>query len=325
MNHCKKEIGGFFELELPFFKENVNARALKFQSARAAFHALLARAKPARVWMPRFICDAMLHSLLDTETEVVFYSLTENLNVPDDVCLLDNDWLLYVNYWGICDEQEKNVLQRFDKTKIVLDRSQAFFSESADVLACIASPRKFFGLPDGGLLFTRINLQERLNIDMGSVERCQHMLKRLGQPASSAYLDFTRAEASLNETSPKRMSHLTERLLFSIDMENAQSKRDLNFRYLHEHLQDINSGIFNFESVHGALCYPFMTSHPGMREYLIANSIYVATYWSEVLGRVEVNSLEYQLVTQCLPIPCDQRYSENDMQQIVDLIRAKLL
>jgi hypothetical protein len=275
--------------------------------------------------MPRFICDAMLQPLLDTKVEVVFYSLTENLNVLEDVSLLDGDCLLYVNYWGICDEQEKKVLQRFDKAKIVLDRSQAFFSDSADVLACIASPRKFFGLPDGGLLFTRANLQERLDIDIGSVARCQHMLKRLGQSASSAYSDFKHAEASLCDTSPKRMSHLTERLLFSVDMENAQSKRDVNFYYLHERLQDINTGRFNFKNVHGALCYPFMTSNPGMREYLIENDIYVATYWPDVLERVEVDSLEYQLVTQCLPIPCDQRYSENDMQQIVDLIRNRFL
>jgi hypothetical protein len=68
-----------------------------------------------------------------------------------------------------------------------------------------------------------------------------------------------------------------------------------------------------------------MTSNPGMREYLIENDIYVATYWPDVLERVEVDSLEYQLVTQCLPIPCDQRYSENDMQQIVDLIRNRFL
>jgi hypothetical protein len=229
-----------------------------------------------------------------------------------------------VNYWGICTQQEKNVLQRFDKTKIVLDRSQAFFSDSADVLAYVTSPRKFFGLPDGGLLFTRIDFREKLDIDVSSVARCQHMLKRLDQSASIGYLDFKSSEAFLSDTAPKRMSRLTERLLFSVDMKNAQKTRDLNFSFLHERLQDFNSARFNFENVHGALCYPFMTSHPRMREYLIANDIFVATYWPEVLDRVEKDTLEYRLVTQCLPIPCDQRYCENDMQRIVDLIRDKL-
>jgi hypothetical protein len=325
VKNTQKEIGGFFELELPFFEGNIDSGALKFQSARAAFHTLLAIVKPARVWMPRFICDAMLQPLLDTGTEVVFYSLTENLDISQDVCLLANDWLLYVNYWGVCAEQERNVLQRFDRAKIILDRSQAFFSDKADVLACITSPRKFFGLPDGGLLFTRIDLQEKLKIDTGSVARCQHMLKRLDQSASFGYSDFKHAEVSLCDTSPKRMSRLTERLLFSVDLEMARSVRNLNFHYLHERLQSFNEGSLNFENSHGALCYPFMTSHPGMREYLIENGIYVATYWPDVLNRVEKGTVEYLLVTQCLPIPCDQRYSENDMQQIIDLIRAKLL
>ena len=50
-----KAIGGYFELELPRGQDDYYPQALKYQSARAAFYALLLFAKPQRVWMPYYI------------------------------------------------------------------------------------------------------------------------------------------------------------------------------------------------------------------------------------------------------------------------------
>ena len=64
--------------------------------------------------------------------------------------LREGGWLLYVNYFGICQHQERQVLERFGASRVVLDRSQAFFADPIDCLATIYSPRKFFGVPTEG-------------------------------------------------------------------------------------------------------------------------------------------------------------------------------
>ena len=45
------------------------------------------------------------------------------------------------------------------KGNIIFDNSQAFYSKQYGT-AGIYSPRKFFGLPDGGILCTDLNLEE---------------------------------------------------------------------------------------------------------------------------------------------------------------------
>ena len=53
-------LGGYFELELPPAPNPLYPQALAYQSARAAFQALLTAGNPGRVWIPRFICDEMI-------------------------------------------------------------------------------------------------------------------------------------------------------------------------------------------------------------------------------------------------------------------------
>ena len=65
---CAKEVGGYFELELPDFSELYPA-ALKFQSARAAFRALLQGGTCTHVLMPAYTCDSMIRAA----DEAVFF------------------------------------------------------------------------------------------------------------------------------------------------------------------------------------------------------------------------------------------------------------
>lgn len=44
------------------------------------------------------------------------------------------------------------------------------------------------------------------------------------------------------------------------------------------------------------------------------------TYWPELLELCEMDSVEYNLARKLLPLPIDQRYGEEDMQRIIDVI-----
>ncbi|HJV74821.1 MAG TPA: hypothetical protein VJ654_11410, partial [Noviherbaspirillum sp.] len=55
----------------------------------------------------------------------------------------------------------------------------------------------------------------------------------------------------------------------------------------------------------------------GLREYLIKKRIFVPTYWKDVLELVSPSDLETHLVQELIPLPCDQRYGEKEMNRVV--------
>jgi hypothetical protein len=317
MNPLINPIGGYFELELPESSGHFYSQALKFQSARAAFYALIETGKPQRVWMPKYICDSMLLPLQALKIEVVFYDLNEQLGVCHSVQLSENDWLLYVNYFGMCNAQEVDLLKRFNPNQLIFDHAQAFYAPPRNCLATIYSPRKFFGVPDGGYLVTELPVIEPETIDTQSVSRCTHLLQRLDGDIAAGYKSFQTTEASFDDVLPRKMSTLTSKMLASFDYQVIKNKRNANFQFLHENFVQMNSLEIAIETIDGALCYPLLLEDLTTRSRLLENKIFVATYWADVKNRTDVDSLEWKLTEKCLPIPCDQRYDRNDLTNIV--------
>ena len=256
--HFPKAIGGYFELELPQHRKHLYPDAIRFQSARAAFYALIMEGRPKRVWMPTYICDSMLAPLKATETEIVFYDIDSGLGVSNDVQIEADDWLLYVNYFGMCTTQEDELLKRFNSSQLIFDHSQAFFSPPRDCLATIYSPRKFFGVPDGGLLLTSLSVIEPAEIDSGSVARCTHLLKRLDGTPEVGYQAFKNAEETFCDMQPRRLSLLSDHLLSSIDYEACKKQRNANFHFLHDQLSHLNNLNLHMPHIDGPMCYPLL-------------------------------------------------------------------
>lgn len=312
-------IGGYFELELPRL-EMPFPGALRFQSARAAFLALLRAGRPDRVFLPKHICNAMLAPLEKAGIECVWYDISESFMVDDNVKLNSEDWLLYVNYFGVCEKQVSEVLERFSSDRVVLDYSQSFFSKpNSKALATIYSPRKFFGVPDGGILLSLIQVDVPEVQDFGSIGRASHLIKRLGDSPESGYADYQQAEASLENCDPARMSKLTERILSSIDISAAAKRRRDNYAFLHKRLGHLNRLKLDLPEHAAPLCYPFLSDTPDLRSELIRNRIFVPTYWSEVIGRASTQWSE-RMVKRLLPLPVDQRYDQADMERVASII-----
>jgi len=313
-------IGGYFELELPDKRRLPYLESVRFQSARAAFLALARAGKPKRVWMPRYICNAMLTPLERAEIECVWYDVNDQLEVDRNTRIGIDDWLLYVNYFGICNNQVAQLLQRLSPDQVVLDFSQSFFSRPAnDALATIYSPRKFFGVPDGGLLISRIPVSLPETQDTGSFGRILHLMRRLGDSPEAGYAEYQHAEESLAECEPKQMSRLTERILSSIDFDSVSTKRRENFLFLHKELGEDNQLSVDVSSITAPLCYPLLTSDSGLRDRLIKTSIFVPTYWTDAISRVSDGWAE-KMVRNLLPLPIDQRYAQKDMERMVEVI-----
>jgi hypothetical protein len=318
-------IGGYFPLELPLKRKAFYPTAQGFNSARAAFYGLIQAGRPSAVWMPSWICDAMLAPLHALKIPVRFYNLDADFAPKHDVAPGHGEWLLYVNYFGLCHRQEEELRLRIKPQQLIFDRSQAFFSSPQDELAAIYSPRKFFGVPDGGLLHSVINVAEPENDPDCSLNRMEHLLLRTAKGAEAGFSAYQAAEKTLAMLPGTRLSPLTERLLNSIDFHTCEQRRLHNFQWLHSLLSDINELNLPDNLSHGPLCYPLLVRKSGLRERLQSLRIYISTYWQDAASRLLPGSAEYDYLHYLLPLPVDQRYDEKDMNRLAKLIRTLVI
>ncbi|URW87444.1 hypothetical protein M5E86_08915 [Blautia wexlerae] len=72
----------------------------------------------------------------------------------------------------------------------------------------------------------------------------------------------------------------------------------------------------------GPFAYPyFHADGMKLRRYLAEKKIFVPTYWKNIIENSETKSLEYTWAANILPLPCDQRYSVEDMKYMASVVR----
>jgi len=310
-----KPIGGYFELET---RKGVfpHDDALLLNTARNCLEYILKNHKVSKLYIPKYICDVMIEPLQKTKVAYAFYKLNNDLEIDQPPRLKGDEYLLYVNYFGVKDEYCRQLYAEY-LDQLVIDSSQAFFSKKI-ATHTIYSPRKFFGIPDGGMLYTDKLDTGLLGKDV-SVKRFSHLLKRIDLGAEAGYQDFINNDKSLNNQPIKHMSDITKRLLASIGYDNVKSKRLENFSFLNDRLGNLN--MLKFDSDYACpMVYPFFTENSLLRSKLIKNKIFVATYWPNVFEWCDKDEQEYVFASNILPLPIDQRYDEKEMSRIVELV-----
>lgn len=321
--NSSKAIGGYFGLELGESHGSfLHDDAILLNTARNCFEYILEANDTTHVYMPKFTCDVMLEPLKKLNIPYSFYSINNNLEIASKIELNAGEYIVYTNYFGIKDDYSRQVSDMYGEN-LILDCSQAYYFEPLMVGHTIYSPRKFFGLPDGGCLYTPKALSRELPMDF-SESRMSHLLKRLEQGAEAGYADFQANDASLVGQPIKQMSELTRGLLTSVDFDDAQKIRQANARFLHENLKALNMFQGDIVDSQIPMVYPFLTNKKDLRQLLISQKVFVATYWPNVLDWCDEEDLEYKLTNQLLPLPIDQRYDLEDMQRIVDAIKKNI-
>lgn len=315
-----KEIGGYFSLELnngkPYHKN-----AIELNTARNAFEYILRANKYQKVYLPYYTCEVMLEPLNKLNIPYEFYQIDKVFYPIFSKELKENEAFIYTNYWGINQHIVKILKNRFGYNLIV-DNSQAFYAKPLENTDTIYSARKIFGVADGAYLYCKNKLKEEFPQDE-SYERMSHLLKRIDLTAGQGYEDFKINDKSLKKQSIKLMSKLTKAILASIDYDKVAEIRRDNFEFLHEKLKDINELKFELDSESVPMVYPFLIKRDVMKQKLIDNKIFVATYWPMVKEKAPTDSFERYLYDYLLPLPVDQRYNISDMATIVRYLKNK--
>lgn len=314
-------IGGYFELELcskiPYYSD-----FLKLNSGRNCFELILKDFNPSKIYLPRYACHVLNEPIDKLDINVEFYSINSTFRpiFKKGFSIDQNELLLYTNYFGCFYHIVEELVIEY-KNNLIVDNAQAFFEKPYENLATFYSPRKFFGLPDGGLL--KFNLSKDYNFERDiSLQRTNHLLKRIELGPHEGYQDFVINDDSISNNEIKYMSNLTTRLLENIDYKRIEKKRKKNFSILHQKLKEINE-IKNFPTKRIVpLCYPLLIENgKWLKRELIKSQIFIPTYWPRLLNPEELNKFERQLHENLVCLPLDQRYDKEEMNYIIKKIK----
>lgn len=310
-------IGGYFSLELPIHEE-YHKYALKLNTGRNCLEYILRCRHYSKIYIPYYTCDVILEPLQKLGIAFDFYHINLDFEITDGIKLKHNEGLLYTNYYGLKQKYIEKLSEKYGQ-QLIVDNTQAFYAKPIKGIDTFYTCRKFFGVPDGAYLYIDKTLDMTINQDT-SYNRMVHLLKRIDLTAEEGYSDFRKADDSLNEQPILRMSKLTQKIMQSIDYNQASELRRENFKFLHESLKKTNKYNIHLDEDSVPMIYPYLTDQKDLRDYLINNKIFVATYWPSVLKFDRINTSEQQLVKQLLPLPIDQRYQQEDMNKILKCI-----
>lgn len=304
-----KEIGGYFSFELNK-NYNIPDNAILLNSARNSLRYIIQSFGIKTIHIPFYTCPVVWNSIQKEDCSINFYHIDNNFMPIGD--FNENDFILYTNYFGVC---AKNVRELAKKYKnLIVDNAQAFYMPKYGI-ASFNSVRKFFGTPDGSILFSDKTIDKELAQSV-SYNKLTHLGKRIDLDASSGYSDFRNSEGTLVDAEVEKMSKLSVSLLENCNVDKAKEQRIKNFSILARKLNKTNELHISLDNDDVPMVYPYLIKDDSLKNKLIQNKIYVATYWNPLPEEYKEGVFQKYL----LPLPIDQRYDEDDMNRILDII-----
>ena len=315
------EIGGYIELDtyrLPMLHEN----AIKLNCGRNALAYLIESKNIKKLYIPKFNCDCITDLCKRMNIDIDTYSIDKSFRPIFNKELNAGECFYLINYYGQISNTEIEVYKEKYKN-IIVDNAQAYFQMPVEGIDTLYTCRKFFGVSDGAILYTDKKLNRKLDIDE-SFNRMRFVLGRFERSASEFYIESSENNDLFDNESIKYMSKLTQNLLHGIDYGYVGKKRTTNFEYLDKIFKDKNQ--LQLCTPNGAFMYPLLVSNGAeIRKELQQKKIYIPVLWPNVLNECSEESIEYNFAKNILPLPCDQRYSEEEMEYMSKLILERMV
>ena len=291
---------------------------INVDSGRSALQYIIETFNFKRIWLPVYNCPLVGKRLQDVSNiKVCWYNLNDDFTpMINHLNFQEDDALLWVNYCGVMYQDLVDKIadcQKLYGVKVIIDNIPAYFSKPRIEVLNIYSCRKFIGVPDGGHVIGKEVIKKELPT-YNTAENYYYLLKAFEQGSNASYEDYQLSEKRITEeTKAYGMPKLTQKFLESVDYEYVQNTRYDNFQVLHKFLGEsnrLNNVDFNSKT---PSVYPYLTSNKNLRSLLLDNQIYISRFWKNVLTNERANSFEKDLAEYLIPLPIDQRYTEDDM------------
>ena len=309
-----------------------------FDSGRSALLELLKQIHVKKIALPEYICESVRNCFNDVE--VVYYTVDQQFHIiwDDliDICNNSNVDTIYLHYFnGYIDESydfvRLNKLKEKKNIQIIEDTTHSFFSNKHTIGDyCICSLRKWFAIPDGGVLYSKKKFKKEIlkvnnwyELKYEAMIKKNNYLKGLCDNKSEFLNTFSKVENMLdNQKESFRISEISLNILKTIDLKNIMQKRVDNYIILGKAFEDNGYKLIALEGINQVplFCTIYVDRRDDMRNYLIKNNIYCPVHWP-LYNELQKRKNAIHNTMHELSIPIDQRYSENEMSYIINKVK----
>ena len=320
-----------------------------WHSGRHALRALVRSLRPGRVLFPSFYCQDVLEAADDTEVRAYADGPEDERIDASALDLRSGDMLVVTNNYGMrpaapVSAVPAGVILVEDHTHDPLSR----WARTSTADFAFASLRKWFPLPDGGMLWSPAArpLPRAPAFDPSShaasaaitLDRLTGMLLKqrylAGEPVAKD--DFrARAiagESAIGQADPAPMSPVSRTLLDLFPAEAWRVARSRNHATFERALGSIRDARMltrtgdDMRAPYAAvLCFDDPEKREAVRSELVRRSIYPAVLWPIDARRAAgIPSAHVELSRRVLCLHCDHRYDAGDMERIAAAVRGAL-
>lgn len=191
-------------------------KVLKFNLAREALSYLISKYNIKEINLPYYLCDVIRHSVIISGCKPKFYHINDNFLPMTE--FKKYDYILYPNYFGICNNNVDTLVNKYPN--IIIDNAHSFYSEPKG-FAAFNSERKFKSVKSGAYLYIKSNKNTMINIEQTPKERINKFLYMHNKYSLTNHLDINPKYAkspfcypylaSTEEEADKIVSELTQR------------------------------------------------------------------------------------------------------------------
>ena len=323
------EMGGYLPLELnkglEYFERFHDIDIWRFNSGRSSIVAALNSMKVRRVHIPFYNCYMVEEALKKNGYKIQKYKIDSNF-LPQINRFEEDDWLVYIDYFGVCNKKVKELIAEKYK-RVIFDNTQAFYAQPIikEFVFNVYSCRKFFGVADGAYLVAKEGQKVITEYEEDSSwKRSSFLLRSIEEGTNNAYGDSLRSEEEIG-FQVKLMSKLTRKIMQSVNYESVAMTRIRNFNCLNKFLCDINELNISFEDEEVPMVYPLLIRNDNLRMELIKSKIYVPQWWKYLINELDNEDYEVILSKYLIPLPIDQRYSEEQMTFLANTVKSHLV
>ena len=121
---------------------------MKFKFARDALKFLIQKYSIKEIYIPYYLCDVVRHALFEVGAKPLFYHIDDDFLLTME--FLEEDYILYPNYFGICDNNVDLLAKKYPK--LILDNAHAYYAKTQG-FATFDSERKFLETDFGANLY----------------------------------------------------------------------------------------------------------------------------------------------------------------------------
>ncbi len=303
-----------------------------FLSGRIALYAIIEDILSSRrlenIYLPSWCCESMVLPFIENGVKVKFYPVY----MKDKVFTVDfpenGDAILVMDYFGYnCDYKFSGF------NGIVIHDITHSIPRGPDTYGdyVFGSMRKWFGIATGGFAVKQATdwqttlPQKSDEIYIGLRNKAFEQKKNYisGSSDNRDYLQtFNRAEDYLDKLHDVFAADITDiNIVNSIDFDFIAKKRKENAAYLIENLADLvvfkTVGQFDVP-----LFVPILVNNRDqLRRSFIDNKIYCPVHWPK-FRLLECDAKCVEIYDSEISLICDQRYSIQDMQTIIEIIKG---